>query len=154
VVARGDRARATLSDAPVAGFLARRRVAHLATASPDGIPHVVPVCFAAASETVYSVVDRKPKQSDDPRVLRRLANLMQNPRAALVADVYDDQDWSRLGYVLVSGHVRLIESGDEHARALRLLRERYPQYREMQLDERPVIAIDVERVVTWGDLSS
>lgn len=69
-----DRARA---------FLRRRRVAHLATADAAGAPHVVPVCFALAGETVYIAIDRKPK-SGAP--LKRLRNIAENPSVALVAD--------------------------------------------------------------------
>ena len=34
-----------------------------------------------------------------------------------------------------------------------LLRSRYPQYCMMQLAELPVIAIRIENVASWGDLS-
>lgn len=139
-----------LIDPAVAAFVQRRRLAHLATASPEAIPYVVPVCFALLGETVYSAIDEKPKTG---RPLRRLRNVLDNPRAVLVADVYDDHDWSRLGFVLLHGTARLLEpSAAEHARALVAVRERYPQYRAMALEERPVLALDVERVTTWGRL--
>ncbi len=130
--------------------LARRRVAHLATADADGAPSVVPICFAVLDRTLYSVVDRKPKRSA-PSELRRMRNIRANARAAVVADHYDE-DWSKLGWVLARGRARLIESGDEHARAVAALRTKYAQYREMRLDDRPVIAIAVEHVTAWGSL--
>ena len=34
-----------------------------------------------------------------------------------------------------------------------LLRERYPQYRTMQLADLPVIALRIERVTSWGNLA-
>lgn len=68
----------------------------------------------------------------------------------LLVDVYDAADWRRLRYTQLRGGARIIEpGGDGHARALTLLRARYPQYRTMALEERPVIAIDVDRVVSW-----
>jgi PPOX class probable F420-dependent enzyme len=137
----------------VRAFLERRRVGHLATADGSGAPHVVPVCFAVLEQTIYSVIDEKPKRSRDARRLRRVANLQANPRSALVVDVYDDQDWSKLGYVLVSGSTRLLQTGEEHTRAVAELRGRYEQYREMQLGASLVIALDIQRVVAWGDLS-
>ena len=135
----------------IPAFLARRRVAHLATADPAGRPHVVPICYAMARDTLYTVVDRKLKRLA-PRRLRRVRNLLQNPQAAVVVDSYSE-DWSRLGYVLLEGSARLLEGGPEHATALRLLRRKYPQYRTMALDDRPVIAVAVERVVGWGALN-
>jgi PPOX class probable F420-dependent enzyme len=134
-------------------FLERRRVAHLATADAGGAPHVVPVCFALVGETVYIAIDEKPKRSGDVLRLRRLRNIVENPRVAIVADVYDDDDWARLGFVLLRGEARILEAGtEEHARAIHVLREKYVQYRAMALDERPVIAADIERGTTWGKL--
>jgi PPOX class probable F420-dependent enzyme len=135
-------------------FLEQQRVAHLATADAAGAPHVVPVCFALIDDAVYVAIDEKPKQSTDPFRLRRLRNVALNPRVALVADVYDDQNWSRLGFVLVRGIARvLFVDGAEHAQAVAALREKYAQYRDMALEQRPVIALDVEHVTTWGRLS-
>jgi PPOX class probable F420-dependent enzyme len=138
--------------AGVLAFLERQRVAHLATASERGQPHVVPICFAVVGQTVYSAIDEKPKRGE-PYRLRRVRNVLTNPHATLVADVYDDADWTRLGFVLLAGRARMIEpGGDEHARAVASLRERYAQYLDMALDQRPVLALDVERVTTWGKL--
>ena len=64
-----------------------------------------------------------------------------------------DEDWSRLGWVLVQGTAAVLDSGPEHGRALTALREKYPQYLEMALEGRPVISVTVERVSSWGDLS-
>jgi PPOX class probable F420-dependent enzyme len=135
-------------------FLDRQRVAHLATADAGGAPHVVPVCFALIDERIYIAIDEKPKKSRDVRQLRRLRNILENPRVALVADVYDDGDWSRLGFVLVRAMARVLEVGDhrEHAEAVRVLREKYPQYRSMRLEERPLIAADITAVTSWGQL--
>jgi PPOX class probable F420-dependent enzyme len=134
-------------------FLARERVAHLATADAGGAPHVVPVCFALVGECLYIPIDEKPKKSRDVRQLKRLRNILENPRIALVADVYDDADWSRLGFVLVRASARIVEAADgEHAEAVRVLREKYGQYRSMRLEERPLIAGDVMAVTTWGRL--
>jgi PPOX class probable F420-dependent enzyme len=134
---------------PAAAYLARQRVGHLATADAAGTPHVVPVCFALLDGTVYSVLDAKPKRIPG-RSLRRVRNVLANPRAALVVDTYDE-DWTRLGYVLVTGTTRLLEPSDpEHAPALAALRAKYPQYRAMPLASQPMIALDPTTVVAWG----
>jgi coenzyme F420-0:L-glutamate ligase/coenzyme F420-1:gamma-L-glutamate ligase len=135
-------------------FLARERVAHLATADAGGAPHVVPVCFALVGDCLYIAIDEKPKKSRDLRQLKRLRNILENPRIALVTDVYDDSDWSRLGFVLVRATARICEAAEdrEHALAVRTLREKYPQYRNMRLEERPLIAADVTAVTSWGRL--
>lgn len=136
-------------------LLERARVGHLATADASAAPHVVPVCFAVVDHTVYVALDDKPKRSS-VLGLKRVRNILENPRVALLVDQYDE-DWSRLAFVLLHGTARTLEAGDEHARAIVALRARYPQYRAMPLEQRPMIAIDVERATTWaagGDVRS
>jgi PPOX class probable F420-dependent enzyme len=133
-----------------AAFLRSERVGRLATADARGHPHVVPVCFAIENATLYITIDEKPKRAT-PRPLKRLRNMMDNPSVAFVADRYDD-DWSLLGWVMLRGHADILTDGSEHDRAQALLRERYAQYRAMQLDELPVIALRIERATNWGNL--
>ncbi len=130
-------------------FLERARVGHLATADRAGAPHVVPVCFAVDGTTLYVTVDEKPKSG---RELKRVRNLRENPQAALVADHYEE-DWSRLGWVMVRGRADVLDAGNEHDRAQALLRERYPQLRAMAIEHLPVIALRIERVASWGRLA-
>ena len=129
-------------------FIKSQRVAHLATADKAGRPHVVPVCFAHLDGRFCIAIDEKPKRS---LRLKRLRNIGENPRVALVFDRYDN-DWSRLGWVLLQGLAVILIEGPEHERALVALRERYEQYRSMALEGRPVISVTAEKVSSWGDL--
>ena len=140
--------RATLTEAEVA-FIHAQRVARLATADADGHPHLVPVCYAFDGERFYSPLDEKPKRVDVSQ-LRRVRNIEVRHEATLLIDQYDD-DWSKLGYVLVHGRADLLSPQDPaHAHALVLLRERYIQYRSMALETRQVIAITPDHVTSWG----
>ena len=130
-------------------FLENRRVAHLATADTAGAPHVVPVCFAVRENDVYITIDDKPKRGP-ATALKRLRNIARNPAVALVADLYDDADWTRLGWVMVRGKAEIIDEGPEHRRAQDLLKSRYAQMRAMDLGRHPVIAIRIERATSWG----
>jgi PPOX class probable F420-dependent enzyme len=132
-------------------FVSRSRVGHLATADARGAPHVVPVCFAVAGDTLYITIDRKPK--GDPRALRRLRNLVENPAAAFVVDRWDE-DWTRLGWVMLRGPAEILDGGAEHDEAQALLRARYRQYQTMALADLPVIAVRIERVASWGELTA
>ena len=134
-------------------FLNAQRVAHLATADASGAPHVVPVCFAVSRNRIYITIDDKPKRTDSAS-LKRLRNISENPAVALVADRYDDEDWSRLGWVMVRGNAKILGTGSERAAAQQLLRNRYPQMEVMALEKHPVIAIRIDRVTSWGDLRS
>jgi PPOX class probable F420-dependent enzyme len=131
-------------------FLARQRVAHLATADKRAVPHVVPVCFAIREQTLYITIDEKPKRSTT--ALRRLRNIAENPAVAVVADHYDE-DWTRLGWVMLHGRAEILTEGAEHADAQALLRERYTQLRAMQIAGYPVIAVRIERTSSWGNLA-
>ena len=133
-------------------FLLGQRVARLASANARGEPHVVPVCFALDGETVYVTIDEKPKR-DSGRPLKRIRNLIENPAVSLVADHYEE-DWRRLGWVMLRGRAEIHYGGEEHDRAQALLRARYPQYRTMRLEALPVIAIRVRRVASWGNLDA
>ncbi len=135
---------------PQRRFLRGSRVGHLATADGRAVPHVVPVCFAVGDDALYITIDLKPKAN--PRGLKRLRNIADNPAVALVADHYDE-DWARLGWVMVRGRAEILESGAEHEHAQGLLRTRYAQYRTMPIADLPVIAIRIERVTSWGELS-
>jgi PPOX class probable F420-dependent enzyme len=132
-------------------FLNRRKVAHLATADRRGAPHVVPVCFAIEGGALYITIDEKPKRPDVP--LKRLRNIAENPAIAVVVDRYDD-DWTRLGWVMLRGRADILTDGAEHARAQDLLRARYPQLKDMQIASLPVIAVRLERITSWGNLAA
>lgn len=135
-------------------FIERRRVAHLATADAGGAPQVVPVCFGLAGDTLYIAIDGKPKRGSD-RPLKRLRNIAANPQVAIVFDHYDE-DWRRLGWVMLHGHAEILAAGAglaaEHARAQALVQARYPQLAAMAIADLPVIALRIARVARWGDL--
>jgi PPOX class probable F420-dependent enzyme len=135
--------------AGVRAFVESQRVGRLATADERGRPHVVPICFALDGDTLYTPIDEKPKAGDYTR-LRRLRSIAVNPHVQVLLDLYDDADWSCLRYVQLRGTARVIDDGAEHTRAIALLRARHEQYVAMKLDARPVIAVDVERVVEWS----
>ena len=142
-------ARTATFDGAARAFLARHRVARLATADAEGAPHVVPVCYAVAGGRIYFVVDEKPKHPGG-RALKRMRNIAENPRVALVADDWAE-DWRRLAFLLIRGRAAIVGGARERSGALRALRRRYPQYRAMNLDgpEHPVVGITPTHVHLW-----
>jgi PPOX class probable F420-dependent enzyme len=127
-------------------FLREARVGRLATADAAGRPLVVPVCFAFDGETLYSAVDDKPKRT---RELRRLRNVAENPHVALVVDEWHEE-WSRLRWVIVEGRADVLRTGAEFGRAIDLLREKYPQYRTMDLrTDGAVLRLRPDRILAW-----
>lgn len=123
-------------------FVASARVGHLATASAASSPHVIPICFVLLGDTVYSVIDEKPKSGHR---LLRLRNIDQTGRATLVVDRYDE-DWTQLAYVLLRGPARTVQMTPD---VLTALREKYPQYRAMALEDAEMVELRVERWTAW-----
>jgi len=140
---------ADVLSAPARTFLARHRIGHLATADAAGAPHVIPFCFALVDDTLYFVVDGKPKRKKG-LAIKRMRNIAENPAVAVVVDDYDD-DWNRLAYLLLRGRAAIVNDEAVRNRALAALREKYPQYRTMVLDgpDHPVVAITTECVHFW-----
>ena len=133
-----------------ARFVESARVARLASTSATGQPHVVPVCFVLVKGRIYVGLDAKPK-SVDPLKLRRVRNILQNPKVSFLVDRYSD-DWTELGYVMITGHAELCSDEDERRAAVAALRAKYTQYREMLHDGAPVIRITPKRASAWGEL--
>ncbi len=138
-----------LTDAQRA-FLQAQRVARFASADASAMPHVLPVCFCVIDDSAYFSIDEKPKRAS-ARPLKRLRNVETNSQAALVVDHYEE-DWTRLGWVMLQGHADILRSGDEHTRAQTALIERYPQLGAMQIADKPVVAIRIRHVSSWGNL--
>jgi PPOX class probable F420-dependent enzyme len=125
--------------------LTSARVARLATTDPDGRPHLVPIVFALDGDTLYSAVDRKRKRSSK---LRRIENARARPDVTILVDRYDE-DWSLLWWIRLRGRARVLDEGDERERALGLLADKDPQYREEPPDG-PVLAVDVTDTRDWS----
>lgn len=134
-------------------FLAAADRGFLATADEEARPAVVPVCFAlvGAGEDAWiaSPLDEKPK-AGGPRELRRVRDVRDNPRVALVVDRYDD-DWTDLAWVQVRGTASVLAPGEAgHADAVGALRSAYAQYADHALAERPLLRVDPGHTVSWA----
>jgi PPOX class probable F420-dependent enzyme len=127
------------------GLVAQARVGRLATVAPDGRLHLVPICFALAGDVLYSAVDDKPKRS---RRLQRFENVRAHPEVAVLVDHYEE-DWTRLWWVRLRGRARVLASGSEADTALKLLADKYEQYRERP-PVAPVLAVAVEEWRGWS----
>jgi PPOX class probable F420-dependent enzyme len=134
-----------LSEREARSRLAAARVARLATVGPAGQPHLVPVTFAVDGDLIYTAVDHKPKTTVN---LRRLRNILQNPRVALLADHYAE-DWDALWWVRVDGSASIVEQGQAAQHPIDVLAGRYEQYRRSR-PAGPVIIIEADRWSGWA----
>ncbi len=139
--------------------LDQARRATLVTIGPDGRPRPVPCCFARVGDadqwSLVTPIDGKPKHASDPTSLARVRDIERDPRMALLADRWDE-DWTRLWWVRIEGTALVIWHDDEpagHAVAIEALRQRYPQYRDHDLEHLPVIRISVTATRSWLSLA-
>ena len=140
-------------------FLGSARRAVLATIAPDGRPRLVPICLVVdpVRPIVYSPIDDKPKQVDDPMTLARVRDIVADPRVTILVDRWDE-NWTRLAWLRGMGEAAVMAPTDavdeEHARAVTTLRAKYAQYETHRLERRPIIRITLERVTDWGPLDA
>lgn len=123
---------------------AQAPAARLATVTPGGKPHLVPVIFAVCDDVVYTAVDAKPKTTHK---LRRLANIEHNPNVSFLVDHYDD-DWTQLWWVRADGVATVHHDGAVMTAGYAALRAKYVQYQTISLNG-PVIAVAVQRWASW-----
>jgi PPOX class probable F420-dependent enzyme len=126
------------------------RVARLATTAASGDVRLVPICFARDGDDIVSAVDHKPKTTT---ALARLADIRRTGRATLLADHYDDADWSLLWWVRITGPAVVHDPADPRASvAVRRLAEKYPQYRQSP-PAGPTYSIAIEHLTWWSATS-
>jgi PPOX class probable F420-dependent enzyme len=110
---------------------------------------LVPVCFAILDDRVAIPIDSvKPKRST---ALGRIGNLERDPRATLLVEHWDAEDWSRLWWVRLL--LRRSEEPPERVAALeRALRDRYPQYAAARFVE--ILTFRIDNIGGWAASSS
>ena len=130
-------------------FIERCRVGRLATVDSSGEAYAVPICYAVLGSVLVTPIDEKPKRRDRP--MKRVRNIEETGRATVIFDHYDDDDWSELCWLMLRGTARIVGPEDPwHAGAVAALRQRYQQYREMRLEDAPLIVIEPDRIASWG----
>jgi nitroimidazol reductase NimA-like FMN-containing flavoprotein (pyridoxamine 5'-phosphate oxidase superfamily) len=126
-----------------AEFVARRRVAHVASVTAGGEPHVVPISPVLDGDRIVfaSGVDTQ-----------KVRNLRGDPHVAICFDEYGE-DWTALQQVIMYGRSILVESGPEFDRGRGLLYENYEQYETEAPIEQPeslIVEVRIERVTSFG----
>ncbi len=123
---------------PEERFLKNNEIGRLATISSDGTPHVVPVSYLFDDDAFLIAVDYG---------TRKLRNLKQNRRTALVVDTFRPNRG-----VLVQGNVELIEKGAEFKRAYSQFYSAFSWVRAdpWKQGEAPFVKIIPGRKASWG----
>ena len=126
-------------------LLAEARRATLATIAPAGTARLVPICFIVVDGVLWAPIDEKPKSTDDPRALARVRDIQARPEVTVLVDRWSE-DWSELAWLRLHGRAELVESAQA---VVEVLRAKYPQYRQHDLEHRPMIRLSIERATSW-----
>jgi PPOX class probable F420-dependent enzyme len=117
----------------------------LSTLHPVRGVDAVPVCFAVDGDLVGIPIDTvKAKRSTK---LGRLHNLERDPRATLLVEHWDRDDWLQLWWVRASLERRTTDLA-AHERFVALLERKYPQYTEGTIEA--VILLTIVDVAGWS----
>lgn len=128
-------------------FIRSHRLAHLATCDEKNNPHVIPIVYVFDGEFIFSPIDKKTKKLS-PGQLRRIKNIEENSAVSIVIDDYCE-NWEKLAWVQIRGKAEILKSGSEYQRAVRLLNDKYSQYKKMLLDDCLIILVKIEKCLSW-----
>ena len=134
-------------------LLHNSKIARLATVDPaNNQPYVVPVVFAFNGDNIFIPIDDKTKRVNSNQ-LKRVKNIQKNPNISFLIDIYDDNDWNNLSYLMIQGKARIanmINDTDIIEKAHFLLSNKYLQYRNMIVEiGDKCIVIDIQKAITW-----
>ena len=129
-------------------LLAEARRATLATIDATGRPRLVPVCFVAVGDVLWSPIDEKPKSTADPLELARVRDIQARPDVTVLIERWSE-DWSDLAWLRLGGRAEIIEGQAVPTGIVEALRQRYPQYHDHDLEHRPMLTITIERATSW-----
>ena len=133
-------------------FIQSQKIARMATVDKSGKPLVLPICYAYDGNCIYTPIDKKPKRVA-PMELKRIKNIVINPNVSVLIDRYYE-DWTRIAYIIIHGTAIVIHRGKEYQESLRILSEKYRQYKYMKLSQLglPVVKIIPDRFISWGKI--
>ena len=128
-------------------FIQSHRIAYLATCDEKNNPHVIPIVYVFDGKFLFSPIDKKAKKLS-PGQLRRIKNIKENSSVSIVIDDYSE-NWEKLAWVQIRGNAEILDSGSKYQKAVRMLSEKYSQYKEMPLDDCLMIVVKVEKCLSW-----
>jgi len=118
------------------------RVARVATVTPDGFPHNVPVCPLFDKNKIYFGTERS---------ARKVRNIESNPNVTVVFDEYSEA-WSYIRGIMFQGKARIVNT-KEFRQVRKKIYAKYSQYEQSApLGERDSAIVEVtpERKFSWG----
>jgi len=135
-----------MSDAEITEFMARSRIATLATIGPNGAPHLTAMWYAVIDGELWFETKAKSQKA---------VNLRRDPRVTCLLEA--GQTYDQLRGVAIEGHAEIIDDPDKLWAVGVSVWERYTgPYREevrpaveQMLNKRIAIRVVPERLRSW-----
>ncbi len=131
-------------------LIKRAKVARLATVDQKSYPYVVPVVFVFHENSFFIPLDEKVK-TVNPRKLKRVKNIEENPNVTLLIDKYQN-DWKKLFFLMIHGKATVIDGKNSKLmdKIHKLLISKYPQYKKIGIGNY-CIMINPTKVTFWNN---
>jgi nitroimidazol reductase NimA-like FMN-containing flavoprotein (pyridoxamine 5'-phosphate oxidase superfamily) len=135
----------------IVNFIEYRKLAALATSTPNGEPRVEPLIYVSDERYIYLCIIPK---------TRKLQNLRENNKVSVaIFDGYNE-DWSRTGSLIIRGEAEFIDPlHEEYEKVVSLFKVKYVQVTRrgvsivMDQKEAPIIKIDLGKAkISTGTL--
>ncbi|MTE13032.1 pyridoxamine 5'-phosphate oxidase family protein [Nocardia aurantiaca] len=141
-----QRAQIVMSDEEIAGFLARSRVATMATLSAEGRPHLVAMWYALIDGEIWFETKAKAQKT---------VNLRRDPRITVMVEAGDTYD--QLRGVSIEGRAEVIDDSEALFKVGISVWERYTgpysdeakPFVEAMLHKRVAVRVVPERTRSW-----
>ena len=128
------------------------RVGRMAVLDEHGVPSIVTVCFVLEGQTLLIAQDNFPEGIAQLRE-QQMAALAGNPNITVLVDHWEE-NWNKLGMVMLRGIGEVLPGASlEQRRVLSLLRDKYAQYRGVNMKDEPMIRLDILSMRYWGELA-
>ncbi|MGA9870386.1 MAG: PPOX class F420-dependent oxidoreductase [Rhodococcus sp. (in: high G+C Gram-positive bacteria)] len=141
-----QRAQITMTDAEIATFLERSRIANLATLGRDGAPHLVAMWYALIGGEVWFETKSKSQKA---------VNIRRDPRVTILVE--DGHTYDTLRGVSIEGRAEIVDDPESaHAVGVSVW-ERYTgpysedvrPFVEQMMNKRVAIRLTAARVRSW-----
>ncbi len=123
-------------------YLEGQPVGRLATATPEGVPHVAALCYANDEDLIYINTDLETKKG---------RNIQRNRKVAFIVDEY--LSWEKNRGVIVFGEAWFETKGPLFRKGRELVYGKYPKWERtwpIKEDDAQMLVIRPSRTIAWG----
>lgn len=123
-------------------YLEEQSVGRLATATKDGVPHIVAICYANDRELIYINTEYESRKG---------RNIQKNKKVAFIVDEYISLEKNH--GVIVHGEAVFDTTGPLFTRGRDLIYAKYPKLEKeypIMENKSQILVIKPTKIISWG----